>query len=194
MATYKNILNHVDKWEGGWVYIPEEGQYTNRGIQFTTFKKLAPSILGIKNPTLEQLKNITQKQWEKFVQYFWNKATFNNAIKDQKAANVMFQALWGSGGYGVKEMQRALKVSPDGVVGLQTVKAINSNRRAGDILFNALENYYRRLGTSSRYNRFVKGWLNRLNDLPSGVQYAGFGLPLFLVALGLYFRGKKRKK
>jgi len=169
-VSYKNILSHVDKWEGGLVYIKTEGQWTNRGIQWTTFKSLAPSLLGISNPTVEDLKKLTQAQWEKFVEYFWNKATFNNSIKSQEAANLMFQALWGSGGYGIKEMQKALKVAADGVVGRITVGAINNNRKAAQVLYNALDSYYKRLAAQrpDKYQWALKGWLNRLRELEPG--------------------------
>ena len=72
MASYKNIVNWVDKWEGGEVFFASEGQLTNRGIQFNTFRQLAPSLLGIKNPTENDLRNITQSQWLKFIKYFWD--------------------------------------------------------------------------------------------------------------------------
>jgi hypothetical protein len=62
MASYKNILKHVQKWEGGLVYFPEENQWTNRGVQWTTFQKLAPKLLGIENPQIDDLKNMTQSK------------------------------------------------------------------------------------------------------------------------------------
>lgn len=191
MASYKNIISWVDKWEGGTVYFASEGQLTNRGIQFNTFKLLAPSLLGIKNPTENDLRNITQTQWLKFIKYFWNVATFNNSIKDQNAANIMFQAFWGSGRSGIKEMQRTLGVTADGIVGMQTINAINSDKNAGKKLYNALISYYKRLAKQPRYAQFLKGWLNRMEDLPRSVQYAGLGLPIFLIVLGLYLRKKK---
>lgn len=169
-VSYKNILSHVDKWEGGLVFIPEEGQLTNRGIQWTTFKALAPGLLGIKNPTENDLRRLTQAQWERFVKYYWDIATFRNAIKSQEASNLMFQAYWGSGNSGIKEMQRALKVTPDGQVGAITVGAINKNRNAAHLLYQALTKYYTRLAQQrpERYGRFLKGWLNRLRELEPG--------------------------
>jgi lysozyme family protein len=166
-ADFRKILPHVDKWEGGLVFIPEEGQYTNRGIQWTTFKALAPNLIGIRNPTLDDLKNLTQKQWEAFIKYYWDVATFKNSVTNQRAAELMFQAFWGSGATGIKEMQKALKVTADGKTGPITVKAINTNPKAPEVLYNALESFYRRLATQrpERYGRFLKGWLNRLSEL-----------------------------
>jgi lysozyme family protein len=167
MADFRKILPHVDKWEGGLVFIPEEKQYTNRGIQWTTFKALAPQLINLPSPTLDDLKQLTQAQWEAFVKYFWDIATANNAINNQRAAELMFQAFWGSGRTGIKIMQRAIGVNPDGQVGPITAGAINRNPNAPQILYNALESFYKKLATDKpeRYGRFLKGWLNRLSEL-----------------------------
>jgi len=167
MADFRKILPHVDKWEGGLVFIPEEKQYTNRGIQWTTFKALAPQFIDLSNPTLNDLKQLTQEQWEAFVKYFWDIATYNNSINNQRSADLMFQAFWGSGRTGIKVMQKAIGVNPDGQVGPITVNAINRNVKAPQVLYDALEGFYRKLATDKpdRYGRFLKGWLNRLSEL-----------------------------
>ena len=164
MASYTNILNHVRQWEGGLVYFPNENQWTNKGIQWNTYKALAPKLLGIANPTVEGLKKLTDSEQAIFIAYFWAKATKGNSIKDQAAANAFFQALWGSGTYGIKDLQKYLGVTADGVVGNQTVAAANAlTNKAG--LFDALEARYRKLAQSSVYAKYLNGWLNRLNDL-----------------------------
>ncbi len=80
MTSFINILPFVRKWEGGEVYFPTEKQWTNRGVQWNTYKQLAPKILGIQNPTVEGLRSMTESQGDKFVEYFWNKATNDNTI------------------------------------------------------------------------------------------------------------------
>ena len=189
MADFRKILSHVDKWEGGLVFIPEEKQYTNRGIQWTTFKELAPRLIGISNPSLDDLKKLTQEQWEKFIQYFWNIATNGNSINNQRSAELMFQALWGSGRTGIKVMQRAIGVDADGIVGKITTSAINRNPKSPQILYQALEDFYKKLATDKpeRYGRFLKGWLNRLSELKPdkaaamGIILAGSLFLLYLI-------------
>lgn len=192
MASYLNILPHVSKWEGGLVYFPEEGQYTNRGIQWTTFKKLAPQLIGLQDPTIEDLKNLTEDQWRKFVEYFWNKATYNNSITRQDAANLAFHAYWGSGIYGIKEIQKAVGVTADGIIGPQTVAAINKDPKAAEKMHTALDNYYRRLAANKpdRYGRFLKGWLNRLAELKPSFF---FGAGIILVAAAAVYLILKNK-
>lgn len=190
MTSYKNILSHVSKWEGGLVYIAREGQWTNRGIQFTTWLALGPGFGFV--PTLAAFKAMTQSQWERFVEYYWNKATFNNSIKNQDAANLMFQAYWGSGNAGIKDMQRALKVynsqlAVDGIVGNATVKTINENAGAASVLYRALKNRYVKLASGgSSYAQFLKGWLNRLKELKPGYVIGGGLVGLLLFFLVMY--------
>jgi hypothetical protein len=187
MASVQNIYDHVFKWEGGLVYHKNEGQWTNMGIQWTTFKRLAKPLLNITNPTLNDLKTMTKGQAKKFINHFWNLATYYNRINNQDTANIFFTALWGSGGYGIKDLQRALNVDADGVVGPKTVAA--ANRANPKVLYSALENRYRRLAAADpQYKQYLKGWLNRLSELEpgkvaaSGLLLAG-GLTLALVLM-----------
>lgn len=165
MASYRNILDFVRKWEDGLVYFPEEGQYTNRGVQWTTFKALAPKLLGIKNPTVDDLKDMSQAQGDKFIEYYWNLATDGNRIENQAVANAFFEALWGGGQSGVKWLQKKLGVYPDGRVGNVTVSA--ANKADPETTVKEILNRFNYLAESSpsRYGRFIDGWRNRWNDL-----------------------------
>lgn len=194
MASYKAILGHTNKWEGGLVYHANEGQWTNRGIQWTTFKELAPRLINLPNPTIEDLKALTQAQWEAFVEYFWNKATYNNAIRDQAAANIMFLALWGSGVSGIRDMQKAIGTTADGVVGPITVAKINANKKAAEILYNALDKRYRTLASVNPgvYSKYLKGWLNRLAELKPG-KVAAIGIGTIAIIGVLYYLAHSNK-
>ena len=167
MASFKNILSHVHKWEGGLVYHKGEGQWTNRGVQWSTYKKLAPKLLGIAKPTLEGLKSMSVGQADKFIEYFWNKATFNNSITNQATANAFFEMLWGGGNYGIKWLQRVIGVYPDGSVGPKTVAA--ANEYPPSILVDEVKRRYNALAKSnpSKYGEYIDGWINRWNYLYS---------------------------
>lgn len=165
MTSYLNILSFVRKWEGGLVFFPTENQWTNRGVQWTTYKKLAPKLLGIKNPTVEDLKNMSQNDGDKFIKYYWDKATNNNTINNQAAANALFESYWGGGNSGIKWMQKVVGAFPDGIVGKKTVEKINEfdpEFLLKEVLkrFNYLAN-----SNPSKYGQFIKGWTNRWNDL-----------------------------
>jgi len=165
MVSYKNILDHVKTWEGGLVFFNKENQWTNQGIQWTTYKALAPKLLGIQNPTVEGLKTMSEAQAEVFIKYFWDKATFNNSITNQAAANAFFEMLWGGGAYGIKWLQNVIGVYADGKVGPKTVSA--ANKYPSSILINEVMARYQSLADKdpSRYSFAINGWRNRWNNL-----------------------------
>ena len=165
MVSFVNILPFVRKWEGGEVYFPTEGQWTNRGVQWTTYKALAPKLLGIPNPTVEGLRSMTEAQGDKFIEYFWNKATFNNSITNQATANAFFEMLWGGGYYGITWLQKKIGVYPDGSVGPKTVAA--ANKFYPETILNEVLKRFNYLATANpaKYGEVIDGWRNRFNDL-----------------------------
>ena len=193
MASFNNILNHVRKWEGGLVEFATEGQFTNRGVQWRTYKALAPKLLGIPNPTLEGLKSMTAAQADKFIVQFWNTATDNNKITNQAAANAFFEMLWGGGRSGIKWLQKVLGVYPDGRVGAKTVAA--ANKYPPNLLLDEVLKRYEYLAKADpkEYGEYIDGWRNRWKSLYSDSKryFSEFkveDLPEVLV------RGKKKSK
>ena len=186
MADWRKIIDYVLKWEGGLVRFANENQWTNKGIQFTTFQMLAKKLLSI-DPTFENFENLTRDQATEFIKYYWDIATDNNSINNQESANLMFQAVWGSGKSGLMDMQRALNqafktnLSIDGIVGPQTVNVINRHN-SGQVLYNALVQRYERLAANNPdYSLYLNGWLNRIAELKPLI--AGTGLLL----IGFFF-------
>jgi len=193
MASYNNILDHVRRWEGKEEYFKNEGQWTNRGVQWTTYKALAPKLLGIANPTVEGLLSMTAAQADKFIVQFWNTATDNNKITNQASANAFFEMLWGGGRSGIKWLQKVIDVYPDGRVGPKTVAA--ANKYPPNLLLDEVKNRYNYLARAnpSEYGDYIDGWINRWNSLynDSKRYFSEFqveDLPEVLV------RGKKKSK
>jgi lysozyme family protein len=173
-VSYKIALPSVKKWEGGLAYFKNEGQWTNRGVQYSTYLAIGP-LLKLSAPLNEtNFKKMPLSDWEKFVEWYWNKATYNNSIKNGDSALMMFQAYWGSGGLGIKAMQRALNnnfksnLAVDGGVGPATVGVINKfGTKVPLVLWAAIENFYKSLAATNPadYGGSLKGWLNRLADI-----------------------------
>lgn len=166
MASFNNILSHVHRWEGNKpVYHKFENQWTMRGVQWNTYKQLAPKLLGIAKPTVEGLKKLSRKDADKFIKEFWNTATDNNKITNQASANAFFEMLWGGGNYGIRWLQKVLGVYPDGKVGAKTVAA--ANNYPPNILLDEVKKRYNALAKSnpSKYGPYINGWLNRWNYL-----------------------------
>ena len=66
---------------------------------------------------------------------FWDRWQADK-IKSQKLANILVDWVWGSGVYGIKIPQRILGVKQDGIVGDETLKALNA--QDPDKLFQAI--------------------------------------------------------
>ena len=167
MASSANIFEHVKKWEGGLVQNAGEDYLTNMGITYPTYERLASNLLGHWITTKSRFKALTPADLQKFITYYWNKATDDNTIVDQGTANLFFEAFWMSGGAGIKDLQRAFGVTPDGSVGKNTVIAVNNmpGKTAEKIAARALAERFTRLGNQTRYAKFKNGWMNRLKDL-----------------------------
>lgn len=165
MANHRLLIPFILKWEGGWSDDPDDrGGLTNKGITLSTY-----STYKGRNATPYELRRITRAEWEDiFKKMYWDKIG-GDAIKSQSVADILADWAWMSGHYNaVRTVQAVLGVRADGIVGMQTLRAINTAKPK--VLFNqikeARENYYYRIVQTRPQNRkFLRGWLNRLNDM-----------------------------
>lgn len=165
MAKAELLKPFILRWEGGFVDDPlDRGGATNKGITIGTFR----NFYG-KDATVEQLKNITDEQWlHIFKCGYWDKWKADD-IENQSIANIVVDWAWGSGAAtSIKQVQKILGVAVDGIVGDDTLTAINiagqrslfvkiHNRR-----IEFVENIVKRDPSQAR---FLKGWKNRINSL-----------------------------
>ena len=165
MAKAELLKPFILRWEGDFVDDPlDRGGATNKGITIGTFR----NFYG-KDATVEQLKNITDEQWlHIFKSGYWDKWKADD-IENQSIANIVVDWAWGSGAAtSIKQVQKILGVAVDGIVGDDTLTAINiagqrslfvkiHNRR-----IEFVENIVKRDPSQAR---FLKGWKNRINSL-----------------------------
>jgi len=174
MATnYKAFVPFILRWEGGVSNDKaDSGGLTNKGITFTTYKALARGVLK-KEPTQSNFLAMTERDAELIIKFFWDKATNKNGINSQKIAEAVTSWFWGSGGVGIRNFQRLLNkefgtsLSIDGVVGNQTVAVINriNEHKLFIKMIEARKQFFIDLADKRpKDKRFLKGWLNRLND------------------------------
>lgn len=165
MAKAELLKPFILRWEGGFVDDPlDRGGATNKGITIGTFR----NFYG-KDATVEQLKNITDEQWlHIFKSGYWDKWKADD-IENQSIADIVVDWAWASGtATSIKQVQKILGVAVDGIVGNDTLTAINiavqrslfDKIRSRRIEF--VENIVKRNPTQSR---FLKGWKNRINSL-----------------------------
>ena len=164
----------------------DTGGATMVGVTLDTFKAYRKRN-GKRPPTVAELKNITYAEWRDILKtMYWDKMQADR-IENQSIANHCVNSVWGSGAGYIKKIQEVCGVYPDGVVGDETLKSINENphpdwlfRRLWDrrkkyfedIVERSVKDYEKKLGRPAtetekmKYTkmRFIKGWMNRLND------------------------------
>ena len=165
MARAERLIPFILKWEGGYVNDKyDKGGATNKGITISTFRHFYGSKM-----TVEDLQNITDEQWEKiFLVGFWRPFRADD-IKSQSIANICVDWAWASGTTtAIRQVQKILGVTADGIVGDITIGAIN--KCDAEDLFNRIKKaridfvnaIVRNNPTQARFSR---GWVNRINDI-----------------------------
>lgn len=164
----------------------DSGGATNKGITLATYKAYRKAH-NMKMPTVEDLKRITNEEVMAILkEFYWDKMG-GDEIRNQSIANLCVNNLWGSGTGYIKTIQKVLGVKQDGVVGPVTIAKINGwnpqcalfnllwarrKKFFEDIVASSIKSYERRIGRKATERelltytkkRFIKGWLNRLND------------------------------
>lgn len=188
MAHIDNLIPHIIKWEAGvsrlygeslerlferarqkgWVNDPDDrGGATQTGVTFGTYKAYRKSV-GKPTPTVSDLRNISYEEWRAVLKtLFWDKVNAD-AFKSEDVAVMVVDWYWGSGAWALKNTQKVLGVTRDGIFGSKTLAAINGWKNGQRDLFYALKAeriaYYKRIAVGSQ-KKWLKGWLNRVNDL-----------------------------
>lgn len=168
MANSSKLVPFILQWEGGFVNDPDDlGGATNKGITigaFTEYKKRK----GQKTPTVTDLKNISDAEWhDVFKSLYWDRWKADE-IKSQSVANILVDWVWASGSHGIKRPQRLLGVKADGIVGKQTIAALNAMDAA--TLFKMIKDDRAKFideicKARPKNEKYRKGWMNRINAI-----------------------------
>ena len=187
MAKVELLAPYIKKGGGGFANAPaDRGGATNMGVTIATFEAYCRRK-AYPRPTVERLKRLTEKEWLDILKtMFWDKWKAD-AIKSQKVANILVDWVWGSGSHGILIPQKLLGVKVDGIVGEKTLEALNAQepdkffqvvfdarkKFLQDITAGSIRRYEARIGRKATEaellkhtnKRFLKGWLNRLEDI-----------------------------
>ncbi len=143
------------------------GGATMVGVTLATYTNFC-RCAGRKTPTVADLQNISFADWLAILKTsYWDRWQADK-IKSQSVAEILVDFVWGSGKYGITVPQQVLGVTPDGIVGSQTLAAVNSRnpRELFDALLAARIAYIDRIcATRPANNKFKKGWLRRINSI-----------------------------
>lgn len=165
MAKAEKLMAFIHKWEGGFANNPNDGGgCTMKGITLSTYR----DYYG-RHKTCNDLKYITDEEWlHIFKDGYWDMCRADE-IDSQIIANIIVDWAWMSGvKTAVKKVQKILNVDVDGVIGKNTLYAINKCNE--EILFNDIYNervkFYTNIVEDKPSQKiFLNGWLNRLNDI-----------------------------
>lgn len=183
MANHNNIVPFFYKWEGGKSSDVKDsassyncgvgGVHTNKGVTY----KAWVGVFG--KDEVERFLEMNHEDWGLiFKSKYWD-AVKGDKIESQSIADCLVSWAWGSGAVtAVKQMQRVLGVSKDGIIGKNTLAAINEadEKELFAKCVEARKNFFHyiatprnanRQSTRQRYTnnqRFLRGWIRRLDS------------------------------
>jgi len=158
----------VKKWEGDFSNDPlDSGGATMHGITLYTFKVYCRAK-RLPVPTVQDLKNISDEMWLDVLKtMFWDRWKAD-LITNQSVANLLVDFVWASGKWGIKIPQRVLGVQDDGIVGNITLSTLNKKNQKEffDKVWGERVKFLQNIVKNNpTQKRFIKGWINRINDL-----------------------------
>lgn len=183
--NYRDAILKTIEHEGGAKITDnplDAGGLTKYGISQRSY----PTI-DIRNLTLENAISIYKRD-------YWDRVG-GDLIKSYAIAFALFdQAVNRGVTTSVKQAQRILGVTADGVMGANTIRAINSFQERSFLdryLLDSIDAYKKIVEKNPTQAVFLNGWLNRISSLEKYVTenagVASIGIGLILVVATVFF-------
>lgn len=186
MADVEGLIPHIIKWEAGvtragatgeqlfglartkgWSDHPNDrGGATQTGLTLKAYTAWRVKH-GLSVPTKRMLHEVKYAEWLAILkEEYWDRWKADQ-IENQSVANLLVDWVWGSGEWGIKYPQTVLGVRADGKVGPKTLGALNSAEQSTIFakLWKRRKHHFELLAKKPGQSMWLKGWLNRLNDL-----------------------------
>jgi len=168
VANIKHCADIIFKWEGGFVNdLIDKGGATNMGVTLPTWHAVGYDKDGDGDIDIDDIRMLTKDDATIVLKkYYWDRWHADEII-NQSIANILVDWVWCSGKWGIIIPQRILKVTDDGIVGKDTLSAVNTAHHLGLFSYimqergNFIMNIVRRDPSQRKY---LNGWMNRLND------------------------------
>jgi len=138
----------------------DRGGATMSGVTLSAFRAFFGKDKGIAD-----LRSMTERQWSQIMKAgYWDKLRADD-YRNQSVAEICADWCVNSGPGIAKKVQALVGANPDGDIGPQSLALINGSDQRS--LFNRIKDarveYYNRLAAIDRtQERFLRGWLNRL--------------------------------
>ena len=167
MAKIDPLVPIEFRVEGGKVNNPaDKGARTNMGVTLATWKSQGYDKNGDGKIDVTDLNLITHADVVNILKKYWDSWKADN-INNQSIANLVVDWTWNSGAWGIKKPQLALGLDDDGVVGKDTLAAINSGDPSTvfKTLWLARKTFFDDICKNDPSQLvFHNGWMNRLNS------------------------------
>lgn len=170
MANIALLVPIIQKWEGGYVFDPDDpGGHTFMGITLKTWQKAGYDKTGDGNIDADDLRLITYEEMITAIlkPYYWDVWQADH-IRNQSIANLLVDWIWCSGARTIVIVQHILELKTDGIVGNKTLSAINNYPEPYELhkLIKAARIYYIDSICEQRpvLSKFKRGWKNRIAD------------------------------
>ena len=172
MANFKTALNKTLRHEGGYANTPgDAGGETYCGISRKNWPTWRGWYIIDKAKPLKYNQMLKDKHLADLVEvfyyeHFW-KPIQGDKIKDQRIAALLFDFFVNSGYHAIKSIQRVVKVKDDGIMGTQTLAAINS--ADPELVFDSLKSARAKflkdiVSRNPSQEKFLTGWMIRVNS------------------------------
>lgn len=159
-VNFQKKLDLVLRWEGGYVNHPKDpGGATNLGVTQKTLSSWLgrpASIAEVKALTPVKVSPIYKKQ-------YWDKVAGDDLPEGLDYA-VFDYAVNSGPSKAIKDLQKVLGVAADGIIGINTLRAVEG-RNPADLIVKLCDlrmAFLRRLKT---WKTFGKGWERRVNGV-----------------------------
>ena len=173
MFGYKDALRFVLRWEGGFVDDPaDRGGRTNKGVTQATYdsyrKRQSQSPKDVLHITDDEVADIYESM-------YWKRARCH-LLRDRLAFCHFDTAINMGPNRAVRIIQRSTGCTEDGIFGPGTQKACEDCDLGQALIAycDIREGLYRRFASRPRQDRFLKGWMNRLNSLRRTLGLPGY--------------------
>lgn len=170
MANIALLVPIIQKWEGGYVFDPDDpGGHTFMGITLKTWKKAGYDKTGDGTINADDLRLVTYEEMITAIlkPYYWDVWQADH-IRNQSIANLLVDWIWCSGARTIVIVQHILELKTDGIVGNKTLWAINNYPEPYELhkLIKAARIYYIDSICEQRpvLSKFKRGWKNRIAD------------------------------
>lgn len=172
MAKLDPLAKFILSFEGGYVNSKvDRGGATNMGVTIATWRaqgydKNGDGVIDVKDLKLLSVAdavNIMRKN-------YWNRWKADQ-INDQSIANTLVDWTWASGRNGIVIPQQMLGVTADGIVGPQTINALN--RQPAKAFFEKLQKRRKQyidnvIKAHPEQKAHKNGWYRRINSIHYG--------------------------